>query len=94
MNENENEIKFAEGSVPVAVAARVYGKEAIWVRSKEILDTLNNPLYIDNIRTDKQGRRSQRLIGSKSTVNVNPDNGVITTVWRTGKRARKKFSKE
>lgn len=27
------EIIFAEGSVPVAVAARVYGKDASWVRA-------------------------------------------------------------
>ena len=35
VNEKEpmNEIKFADGSVPVAVAARVYGKEAHWVRA-------------------------------------------------------------
>lgn len=28
-----NEIIFAEGSVPVAVAAKVYGKDATWVRA-------------------------------------------------------------
>lgn len=28
-----NEITFASGSVPVAVAARVYGKDASWVRA-------------------------------------------------------------
>lgn len=28
-----NEIVFGEGSVPVAVAARVYGKDASWVRT-------------------------------------------------------------
>lgn len=27
------EIAFAQGSVPVAVAARVYGKDAVWVRT-------------------------------------------------------------
>lgn len=27
------EITFAQGSVPVAVAARVYGKDAAWVRT-------------------------------------------------------------
>lgn len=27
------EIIFAEGSVPVAVAARVYGKDASWIRA-------------------------------------------------------------
>ena len=28
-----NEIKFAEGSGPVAVAAKVYGKDASWIRA-------------------------------------------------------------
>ena len=28
-----NEITFASGSVPVAVAARVYGKDASWIRT-------------------------------------------------------------
>ena len=26
-------IEFAEGSVPVAVAARIYGKDASWIRA-------------------------------------------------------------
>ena len=28
-----NEITFAAGSVPVSVAARVYGKDASWIRA-------------------------------------------------------------
>lgn len=27
------EMSFPEGSVPVAIAARVYGKDAVWVRT-------------------------------------------------------------
>lgn len=27
------ELKFAEGSVPVSIAAKVYGKDASWVRA-------------------------------------------------------------
>lgn len=34
MNENE----FATGSVPVMVAARIYGKDASWVRAGIISD--------------------------------------------------------
>ena len=26
-------IEFADGSVPVAVAARIYGKDASWIRA-------------------------------------------------------------
>lgn len=28
-----NEVIFAEGSVPVSIAAKVYGKDASWVRA-------------------------------------------------------------
>ena len=39
-NEPINEIKFAEGSVPGAVAARVFGKEAHWIRAGIIVGWL------------------------------------------------------
>ena len=38
MNENE----FATGSVPVMVAARIYGKDASWVRAGIISGWLPN----------------------------------------------------
>lgn len=30
---DENEMEFCQGSVPVAVVARIYGKDACWVRA-------------------------------------------------------------
>lgn len=50
------------------------------VSAKQIVSALQRPIYIEDIRTDNKGRRSQRFIGRKATTNVNPDNGVITTV--------------
>lgn len=35
-----NEQEFPQGSVPVAVAARVYGKDASWVRAGIVLGWL------------------------------------------------------
>jgi hypothetical protein len=35
-----DEIKFGVGSVPIAVAARVYGKDATWVRAGIIIGWL------------------------------------------------------
>jgi hypothetical protein len=43
---------------------------------------------------NQNNQRSIRYIGDKATANVNPDNGNITTVWKTGKRVRMKYSKE
>ena len=64
------------------------------VSAKDIVDALKKPLYIEPVRIDDYGRKSRRFIGEKATVNVNPDNGNVTTVWPTGKRERKKYSGE
>lgn len=58
-----------------------------------IRDALINPLHIGEIRMDENGR-SQRFVGETVTVNVNPDTGVVTTSWATGKRTAKKYKKE
>lgn len=58
-----------------------------------IKDALLHPLHIGEIRMDEKGR-SQRFIGETVTVNVNPDTGVVTTSWATGKRTVKKYKKE
>jgi hypothetical protein len=57
------------------------------------IDALVNPLDIKDVRTDKFGRHSQQFIGREATVNINPDTGVITTEWKTGKTLKKKLEK-
>lgn len=64
------------------------------VSANQIVSALQRPIYIGKVKTDEEGRRSQRFIGRKATANVNPDNGVITTVWKTGHRDIKKYSKK
>ena len=59
----------------------------------DIKDAVINPIHIGDVITDKEGRRSQRFIGNVATVNVNPDTGVVATVWRTGTATRKKYTK-
>ena len=61
-----------------------------------IFDALKKPLNHDSIKTkyDGKGRPSQRLIGKMATVNVNPENGIITTVWPTGHDTLRKYSKK
>lgn len=41
-----DEVIFGPGSVPVAVAARVFGKDACWVRAGIITGYLNMGVYI------------------------------------------------
>lgn len=58
---------------------------------KDVKNALTNPLHIEDVVIDKQGRQSQRFIGTKATVNVNPDTGNIVTTWKTGQRILKKY---
>lgn len=60
---------------------------------EDIKDALTSPLKIKDPVIDDHGRRSQRFIGEKATVNVNPDTGNIPTVWRTGSKTVKKYKK-
>lgn len=64
------------------------------VETPDIENALKNPLHIGDIVIDEHGRKSQRFIGENATVNINPDTGKITTVWKTGKSTRKKYTKE
>ena len=63
------------------------------VKPKEIVDAILKPLNIGDVIYDQYGRPSQRFIGKSATVNVNPKTGAIPTVWRTGKRTRRKYEK-
>ena len=63
------------------------------VNLDDVKDALTNPLHIDEIKYDDQGRPSQRFIGEGATVNVNPETGIITTVWKTGSGKVKKYKK-
>ena len=60
-----------------------------------MLDALKNPLNIGTIkvRYSEKGQPSQRFIGQYATVNVNPNNGCITTVWKTGHKEIEKYTK-
>lgn len=61
------------------------------VTAKQILDAVKNPLHVDEIKIDKKGRPSQKHFGRNATVSVNPDTGIVATVWQTGTKTRKKY---
>lgn len=63
------------------------------VSVSQVKDALTKPLDIGKIKTNEKGERSQRFIGKYATVNVNPDTGNITTLWKTGKRTVMKYRK-
>ncbi len=61
---------------------------------KDVKSALTSPLKVSNVKTDENGRKSQRFIGRKATVNVNPDTGTVVTTWKTGKSTIRKIEKE
>lgn len=61
------------------------------VTAKQIVDAITKPLHFDEVAFDKEGRPRQTHIGKDATVGVNPDTGLVTTVWRTGSKTRKKY---
>lgn len=75
------QIKFSEGSVPVAVAARVYKKDASWVRAGIIAGwlpigraTRNNEIITDvNDINSKKGRINYYI----SPIKLYEDTGFI-----------------
>lgn len=64
------------------------------VTQEQIDDAIANPLHREQIKTDSQGRRSQKVIGKEATAVVNPDTGVIITTYRTKSRYRRKYERE
>lgn len=60
------------------------------VCAAHIVDALRNPMIIETVRVDANGR-SVRFIGQHATANVSPVHGGIITVWETGKRYRNKY---
>jgi len=63
------------------------------VAAKDILDALKEPLKIDPVVLDKQGRPSQRFIGGAAEVAANPSTGRILSVNPTSSAKARKLSR-
>lgn len=63
------------------------------VSDNDVLDALNDPLYIGDLEVDEKGRLSRKYVGKNATVIINPETNREITSWRTGSRLRKKFEK-
>lgn len=50
------------------------------VRSADELDALKNPLSVGPVKLDELGRPSQRYVGGRAEVVINPDAGAIVSV--------------
>lgn len=64
----------------------------IWL--KDIEDGLSNPLKITDIKYDAKNRPSLQYIGQYATIVLNPVEGTIISVWKTGTNKAKKLRGE
>ncbi|PKY92993.1 hypothetical protein [Facklamia hominis] len=61
------------------------------LKASDILDALNRPLEIGDIKYDSQDRPSFKVIGEKATFYINPDTGNLTTSHKTSSYRIKKL---
>jgi tetratricopeptide (TPR) repeat protein len=64
------------------------------VSKESILDTLASPLKIEDVKIDSLGRPSQRFIGQKAEVVINPETKQVVSVNPTSTKKYEKLTNE
>ncbi len=64
------------------------------VKSTDELDAVKNPLKKTNVKYDSQGRPSEKFIGEKATVAINPETGKVVTVHPTGSKLAERLKRQ
>lgn len=62
--------------------------------SNDIIETIKTPLKFSEIKYDYKNRPSFKVIGAKSTVTINPENGNMVTAHKTHSKLIKKIKRE
>lgn len=61
------------------------------VSPDSVFQAISKPLEITPPKIDNRGRASQKYIGRDATVAINPDTGVVTTVYPTSTQRKRRF---
>lgn len=64
------------------------------VPEEDIIDALLHPIHTEDRGYNAKQQHGYRYIGKKATVNINPEDARITTIWVTGKDKIKKYTGE
>lgn len=62
--------------------------------ANDVIETVKNPLKFSEIKYDNKNRSSFKVIGEKSTVTINPENGNMVTAHKTHSKLIKKIKRE
>lgn len=89
LNKEINGIRIKEVSIHFAERAVLRNLEA-----EDVLDAIQSPLRITDVKYDASNRPSFNVIGEKSTVSINPENGNMITGHKTHSKLIKKLKGE
>ena len=68
------------------------------VKSSDELDAIRNPLDVRPVKVDSLGRPSQRIIGEKAEIVINPETGKVVSINPTSSkkaaRLKRKIERE
>lgn len=64
------------------------------ISNKDVYEAINKPIHEEKIVIDQNGRKSQKIIGDKTTVVLNPDTMEIITTYATKQSKRNKYNKK
>lgn len=56
-----------------------------------IQDAIENPLQVNPVKYDQDGRPSITMVGRYATLAINPETGVIVTCYPTHTKTRQKL---
>jgi len=61
------------------------------VKPGQILGAVRNPFKVADIKVDNLGRESQKIVGSKATLVINPSANKIVAVYPTPTKTAEKL---
>ncbi len=64
------------------------------IPEEDIIDALLHPIHTEDRGYNARQQHGYRYIGRKATVNINPEDARITTVWATGRDKLKQYRGE
>ena len=64
------------------------------VKSSDALDAARNPLKVTDVKLDHLGRPSQRVVGEKATLAINPNTGKASSVNPTSTKRAARYKRQ